>query len=312
MNHQTAPGLDYIIGVDGGGSKTLALAAGLDGTILGQGTAGPSNPHARKAEDAFAALEAAILSAQAASGQGLAPRAVCIGLAGVDSQEDIDQVLAWWKDRFPGIRLQVVNDAWLALAAGTPAGVGAAIISGTGSISVARGLNGQTGRSGGQGFLFGDEGSGYAVGLAALRSVAQAADGRGPATLLTELVLAHFGMQNPAELIGKIYALKSPRTDLARLAIHVQAAAGRGDPAALKILGQAGADLAAAAVAAAHQVGLDGPTPVAAAGGLMVHWPALQESFKKFAARAGIEPDPFTVVEVPAIGAIRLALQILA
>jgi N-acetylglucosamine kinase-like BadF-type ATPase len=312
MKDNIVSNMDYIIGVDGGGSKTLAVAANLNGAVLGEGKSGPSNLHVQGTETAFAALEGAIKGAQNVAGLSKQPLAACLGLAGADGPDEIAMAKAWWAKRFPGVQLHIVNDAWLALAAGTPAGIGVAIISGTGSIAVACGSDGKKGRSGGWGYLFGDEGSGYAIGLEALRVVSKAADGRAPATLLTDLLLAHFNLQTPAQLINKIYNLKSPRTVLARLATHVQAAAECADPAAQKILAQAGADLAALAVAAARQVGLAGKTPVAAAGGLLVHWPALQVAFQESATQAGVEPNPLTPVPVPAIGAVRLALQLLA
>jgi N-acetylmuramic acid 6-phosphate etherase len=311
MKNREASDLTYVIGVDGGGSKTLALVANTEGRILGEGSAGPSNPHSHGAAGAFKSIETAICSAQAAAGLSSAPFAACLGLAGADSPEEIALVSAWWAECFPGVRLQIVNDAWLVLAAGTPTGIGVAIISGTGSISVARGPDGRTARAGGWGHLFGDEGSGYAIGLEALRIVSQAADGRHQATLLTEFLLSHFSIQNPMDLIRKIYSLKSPRVEVGRLAVHVQTAADRGDPAALKILLHAGADLAAVATAAARQVGLSGTTPVAAAGGMLIYWTGLQDEFKNSASQANLKPDPFTIVKVPARGAINLALSML-
>jgi N-acetylglucosamine kinase-like BadF-type ATPase len=268
--------------------------------------------HVQGAAAAFAALETAIQAARRAAGVSGPPLAACLGLAGVDRPNEFELVSAWWNGLFPSARLQMVNDAWLALAAGTPDGVGAAIICGTGSIAVARSSDGRTARSGGWGYLFGDEGSGYAIGLQALQVVSQAADGRSLPTLLTNLLLAHFGVPNPSGLIGEVYSLPSPRAPLARLAIHVQTAADQGDPAALTILNQAGHDLAAATAAATRQVDLNGPTPIGAAGGVLTHWPALQEAFRQSAARLGLEATPFTIVPVPAIGAVRLALKMLA
>jgi N-acetylmuramic acid 6-phosphate etherase len=290
MKNREASDLTYVIGVDGGGSKTLALVANTEGRILGEGSAGPSNPHSHGAAGAFKSIETAICSAQAAAGLSSAPFAACLGLAGADSPEEIALVSAWWAECFPGVRLQIVNDAWLVLAAGTPTGIGVAIISGTGSISVARGPDGRTARAGGWGHLFGDEGSGYAIGLEALRIVSQAADGRHQATLLTEFLLSHFSIQNPMDLIRKIYSLKSPRVEVGRLAVHVQTAA---------------------ATAAARQVGLSGTTPVAAAGGMLIYWTGLQDEFKNSASQANLKPDPFTIVKVPARGAINLALSML-
>ena len=68
MTINVTPTIDYIIGLDGGGSKTLALVAGLDGTILGKGTAGSSNPHHHGLTATFTAIESAIQAAQAAAG----------------------------------------------------------------------------------------------------------------------------------------------------------------------------------------------------------------------------------------------------
>ena len=49
-------------------------------------------------------------------------------------------------------------------------------------------------RSGGWGYVLGDEGSGYWIGRAALRAVLREADHRGPATVLTPMLLEHFGV----------------------------------------------------------------------------------------------------------------------
>ena len=91
-------------------------------------------------------------------------------------------------------RVLVVNDALVALEAGAPGEPGVVIISGTGSIAYGRNAAGEAARSGGWGYVLGDEGSGYWIGRAALRAVLREADERGPKTALTPLLLEHFGV----------------------------------------------------------------------------------------------------------------------
>ena len=111
------------------------------------------------------------------------------GLGRAGRQKDIERFQFWVAGKFPGIAVKIVNDAEILLAAGSPTGPKLAMVCGTGSIVYGRTTTGELIRAGGWGYLFGDEGSGYAIGVAALRAVMQAYDGRGPSTLLTGLVL---------------------------------------------------------------------------------------------------------------------------
>jgi N-acetylglucosamine kinase-like BadF-type ATPase len=99
----------------------------------------------------------------------------------------------------------VVNDALIALVAGAGENPGVVLVAGTGSIAYGRDARGRAARAGGWGYLLGDEGSGFWIGRRALLSVVRHADGRGPFTMLTELVLRHMGITRPAELIHETY-----------------------------------------------------------------------------------------------------------
>src|ERR1044071_335496 len=195
--------MNYIIGVDGGGTKTLALLADLDGLVIARGVSGPSNYNAVGFETACEALENAINAAR--SSQPGEISALCLGLAGAGRQEDIEQFQLWAVEKFPRTAVKVVNDAEILLAAASPSGPALALICGTGSIVYGRTVRGELIRAGGWGYLFGDEGSGYAMGQAALRAVMQAYDRRGPSTLLTDLVLQQRGLSSPPELVRSIY-----------------------------------------------------------------------------------------------------------
>ncbi len=308
-----------IVGIDGGGSKTHALLADADGRVLGQGIAGPSNYQGIGAEAAQAALDAAIAAAFADAGLALAPiAAVCLGLAGMDRPDDRALFAAWAAERLPGAAAVFVNDAELVLAAGTPSGCGVALICGTGSIAFGRDARGRTARSRGWGYLLGDEGSGYDLGLAALRAVMRSHDGRGAQTALTPAVLGHWGLASPTGLVPVVYQGLLRPADVAALAALVDAVAAGGDAVAREILQRAGQELALAVVAVVRSLDLAAPVPCALAGGVIVKGQPsppgrlLLSMFLEAAGALGVQLEPVTPVTEPARGALRLAQKLLA
>lgn len=299
-----------VLGIDAGGSKTLALVAGLDGTVLGRARSGPGNYNTV----GFAAASAAITEAArgallAAGAQARQVRALCLGAAGVNRPEDGALWIEWARQAFPGARARVVNDALVVLAAAAPLDCcGLAVIAGTGSIVYARDEQGRLARAGGWGYLMGDEGSNYAIGHAALKAVSRAADRREPPTLLTGLLMRHWELTQPEDLVGKVYG-ECSRKDIARLGRLVEAAADMGDALARGILEEAGRELALAARAAAEQLNLSGPLACALAGAVLTRGGRVRESFLRSAVREGLSLDPVVLVEEPALGALRLALE---
>lgn len=305
----------WLIGIDGGGSKTAALLADTDGRVLGRGVAGASNYQAIGLEPACAQISQAIRAAFADARLELAaPAAICLGLAGAGRPDDQALFRGWAAQQWPGAQIAITSDIELVLAAGTPHGWGLALICGTGSIAFARSSAGRIARAGGWGYLLGDEGSSYAIGLATLRAVARAADGRGPATALTPAILAHWQLQAPYELIRHAYRAERSNAEIAALAEIAERLAAQGDPAARQIIDDACRELALALHAAATQIGSDlrEPQACALAGGLIVHRPALARGVANSAAVLGLRLDPLTPVEDPAIGALRIAARLLA
>lgn len=303
---------NLVLGFDGGGTRTVALLAAPDANggwrALGRGEAGPSNRQAVGTDAALAALDAAADAAFAAAGRPRHPvKAACLGLAGAGRSCDRAVVREWAARTRLAASVDVVEDAALLPAAGTPDGWGVAVVAGTGSMAFARGPDGKTARSGGWGPLMGDEGSGYAIAAAGLRAVARAADGRGPATALTDSFLAAHGLTRPEELVGVVYRSRD-RAAVAALAQTVLEVAAAGDPVAEGIVRTAAGELAAAAEAAARQLGLGPTVPVALAGGLLLSSAGYRDRFLAALADLGLTPAPVTVVAEPAEGAVRLAL----
>ncbi|HJR78993.1 MAG TPA: BadF/BadG/BcrA/BcrD ATPase family protein [Anaerolineales bacterium] len=292
------------VGVDGGGTKTLALASSINGSWHGRGVAGPSNPHAVGFEMACAAIEAAI--SDALEGNKLA--ALCLGLAGVGRQAEVDYFMNWARAKFPGVALRVLSDAEILLAA-APTGPALALICGTGSIAYGRTAGGDLIRAGGWGYLFGDEGSGFAIGAAALRAVMQAFDGRDEPTLLTELIQAHRRLESSVELVQAIYGAESPRTEIADLAELVEQAAAEGDGAAFSILDGAAMELARLVRVVYKRLG-SSAVSLALAGGVILHGVYLAGAFRRACNHMELVFTETIEVPEPAAVALILAHQI--
>ena len=205
---------NLFLGIDGGGSKTLALIADEDGNVIGRGSAESSNYHSAGKEKAFESLNNAIRFAfddAKLSRQNF--HAACIGLAGVDRPQDRAVIESWAKENLANTPVKIVNDAELVLAAGTADDWGVAMICGTGSIVYGRNKNGETTRAGGWGYLLGDEGSGYRIGLAALQAIVRSHDGRDENTILQSSILNHLSLSSPTDLIKYIYRQRADDRD---------------------------------------------------------------------------------------------------
>jgi N-acetylmuramic acid 6-phosphate etherase len=304
------------LGIDGGGTRTVALLArgqsSPDGrsTVLGRGEAGPSNLQVVGAEKAYAALDRAVENAfSSANLPRTCVQVAWFGLAGAGRSENQELVRSWALRRGIAADVEVTADAPLLLAAGTPDGWGVAIIAGTGSMAVGRSPDSRSSRAGGWGYLFGDEGSGYALSLAAFRAVAHMADGRGPDTSLAAALLERLQLDRPQDLIAMVYGGTLDRPALAALAPLVLEAAQAGDAVASAIVQDGAEQLAAIAAACARRIALEPPVPLALAGGLLLGSASYRERVVRALAAQGIAAAPVAVVPEPAAGAVRLALM---
>lgn len=292
-----------VLGVDGGGSKTRALLSDATGRVLGAGEAGPSNPNVVGRAGTTRALVAAVRAAFAdATGRARVRRvaAACLGMAGMDTPDDAGRLTRWALRNGVAERVSVVNDCELLLAAGTQSGWGLAVICGTGSICYGRSADGAVARAGGWGHLIGDEGSGYALSVVALRLAARSADGRAGATELLAAILRQLGLTTPMELLGWVYAPKRTHAEIASLAPLVFDLARGGDPHARALIEGSGDELARAVRAVQGRLRLERPS-IALGGSLLVRQPFLRDTLL---ARLGDEVSAPTLVEEPARGAV--------
>jgi N-acetylmuramic acid 6-phosphate etherase len=313
--HHKAGGEDLVVGIDGGGSGTVALLVSRNGSgwkVLGRGEAGPSNRQTVGTAAALEALDEATGQAFRAAGLSrCAVRAACLGLAGAGRPGDQEIVKEWAARANLAASVQVIEDAALLLAAGTPAGWGVAVVAGTGSMAYARSPDGRTARSGGWGALLGDEGSGYAVALAGLRAVVRAADGRGQPTLLTHNLLSVYSLSRADELVG-LLRCGGDKAAVAAVAPVVLRTAEDGDAVAETIVRDAAHELAAAVEAAVRKLDMGNTFPLALAGGLLVESAPFRAQFLTAVGDRGLIASPVGLVTEPAEGAVRLAVTVAA
>lgn len=299
--------MEYILGVDGGGTKTVALLGDLDGNVLGRGVSGPSNYKTVGFDAACSALESAINMARRDFPGEIS--ALCFGLAGTGRNEDIEKFRNWAVHKFPKAAVKVVTDAEILLTAGAPSGPALALICGTGSIVYGRTVTGELFRAGGWGYLFGDEGSGYAIGIAALRAIMQTYDGRGRETLLSELILERYGLHTPPDLIHTIYGAESPRSAVATLPDLVEHAAERGDSVAIAILEESSRELARLIAAVYPKLGTSA-VPLVITGGTILHGRHLKKAFNHACDTQRLTFTAVHYVAEPAEGALQSAWKL--
>lgn len=297
----------FVLGIDGGGTRTRAWLANLNGDTLGTGEAGTSNPYAAGYDAAQTEILVAIQSAfDNAKIEKQIVTAVCLGIGGIDRADERLRLQTWAEQNVARHAI-VVNDAEIVLAAGSPENWGIALIAGTGSIAWGKSRTGKIARAGGWGYLIGDEGSGFDLARRGLQAAAQFADGRGEPTRLLDAILQFWHLASPQEIIPRMYRSGLKPADIAKLAPLVVQLAHDGDAIAQRLLEQAANDLTTTIIAVARA--LDLPVkkiPLALTGGLLLETASLRARVVALARERGYRFDA-TLVKEPVRGAIKLA-----
>lgn len=296
-----------VLGIDAGGTKTVCQLANDRAEVLAETKRGGANLQAVGELEVEKVLHEVM--EEAIGDRDIVPAAICLGIAGVDRQEDASVVRAIMRRIGYKAKTLVVNDALVALEAGAPEHPGVVVIAGTGSIAYGRnGLN-QAARAGGWGYVLGDEGSGYWIGRAALRAVLRAADRRGPSTRLTGLLLEYYGVAKAQDLIHQVYHGVQRPSAIAALSQCVQSAFTAGDAVAIGILRAAADELESSALSVAKRLELVGAAfPFVLSGGIFRAVPWLEEELARRLPLASPRSEVVLLGVEPAIGAVRLAL----
>jgi N-acetylglucosamine kinase-like BadF-type ATPase len=290
------------VGIDGGGTRSRALALDRDGRERARSEGPAALVREGEAGEAVAVV-ASLVRDIAAPDRTVA--SLVVGLAGAGRPATRAAIRDALLARALGSAVEVVPDIDVAYHDAFGSGAGILLLSGTGSIALGRAGDGREARAGGWGSALGDEGSGWGLGREGLRAVVRAADGRGPATDLTEALLAAVKAPSPRDLIAWMDAAR--KRDVAALAPVVLAAASAGDAVAVALAEDAARQLVAAVDAVRRALEpWDGAPAVALAGGLLAGSGAFRSRVEGQLAALPVRVDPREVI--PVRGAARLAL----
>lgn len=231
--------MKYLIGIDGGATKTECAITNLSGKIFHRSLGKPSNFLAvgleAAAENLFELIEGSLFKLEADFSN---VEMILIGTAGAGREDDAlrleNKLLEYAEsERIHLKSVKVVSDARIALEGAFSGKPGCILISGTGSILFSKDEKGEIHRAGGYGRLIGDEGSGYSIGRKGLAAAGKEMDGRDKKTLITKYLKENYNISSSEQLINKVY---KENFDIASAAQLVLEAAKAKDTIATKIL----------------------------------------------------------------------------
>jgi N-acetylglucosamine kinase-like BadF-type ATPase len=297
-----------VIGIDAGATKTECLLADEKGTVLAKARGNGLNLQLfseDEVEFALASLASEVLDAQKTGSAD----ALCIGMAGAGRERDF-RTMKRILGRLGVARENLVtHDAAIALVAGTGERFGVVLIVGTGAAAYGVDREGREARAGGWGPLLGDEGSGYWMGLRALRAVMRAYDGRAGETLLTRRILEQLGVDQVEALVHRVYR-ELAREEIAALAPLVQKAADLGDAEAQGIIDDAAREFVRAVESVIGKLDLAGEEfRLVLSGGLWKAVPVLRQDFESLIKKVAPWASVSELAVEPAQGAVAIALE---
>jgi N-acetylglucosamine kinase-like BadF-type ATPase len=236
---------EYVIGIDGGNSKTEVVVATMSGQLLartrGPGVDSPGVDLPRWRHDLTSVVNDARRQAQV----GVDSRAACAAyfLANVDLPAERRVALRELNGAHADLTV-VHNDAVAVLRAGALRPWGVAVVAGAGINAVGIHPSGRVARFLALGDYTGDLGGGHSLGVSGLAAAVRAGDGRGPSTMLTTTVPALFGLRRAEDVAIAVHNKSIVYDELHVLAPVVFAAASEDDPVARQIIAAFGDEVA--------------------------------------------------------------------
>lgn len=304
------------LGIDGGGTKTEALICDEKGCIIGRGLSGASNPIFMDKDAAFKAIRDSIEQAsQINSG-----RISSFGDNKSISVEDFNYVVICIpgmkkfseeiKNTFGFKNVTVAGDELNAFYGSIAKTHGIAVLSGTGSFAAAVNKKGESAEIGGWGPILGDEGSGYYIGVCALKAIINEYEDCGKKTILTPMIKEYLNIEDISMLRRIVYQKDFSRTYMGNLCKVVYEAAQKGDLVAIEIIDDAAKQLANLVIKAANKLKMDdGVYEAAITGGVSNLGTFLMEPFEKYVKKYKSNINIINPRFKPVIGSLIVALK---
>ena len=306
-----ASSMRYVLGFDGGGTKTECVLMDEARHVAAISRGGPSNPMRVGFDSAFAAVcEAARIATLSAGVPRENVVSLCAGLAGAAHPESAQKMKALLEKEFPETKVRVCTDLDLTLAA-TGEGPAIVLIAGTGSAAVGRDADGRSCRVGGHGYLLGDTGSAYHVGQQAVAGALRHFERTGADMPLGQRILEKAGAPSWVELQARINA--APDEVLPRLFPVVLQAAESDDATARALLEDCAQALAEQVRDLAERLQLQSQKfLLAKTGGMLGRSTYFDERLDFHLRKAAVLAQLGELQLSPAEAAARLALRLLS
>lgn len=303
----------YIIGVDGGNTKTDYLLFDINGNFidgLRSGTCSHEAPSVGGFDGSYQIMNKNIKDLLAKN--NLSIDDVCagvFGLAGVDApfqKKALEEVV----ERIGFTKYQVVNDGFLGIKAESPTGTGVCSINGTGTVNVGIDEQGNWMQVGGIGYVAGDEGGGSFLARAAIRIAFDECYRFGPKTTVTNDVFQMYEINSKNELSNAIVGKKVDSTFLIKALFK---RANEGDTEAINVLEKSGENMGRSIAGVIREINIQEPINVVLAGSVWAKATSnhMQNTFEKTVTTLTGKSCNFIVLnEPPVLGAILWALEL--
>ncbi len=302
----------YVLGVDGGNTKTDYLLYDVEGNFVDGIRSGTCSHEGLKDgfEGAYRVMNEKITELLSRNGLTVDDvEASAMGLAGIDCQyqkDQIDKVI----ERIGLKNCQAVNDGFLGIKAASPNGTGACSINGTGTVTVCINEKNEWKQVGGIGYVAGDEGGGSYLARTVVRCVFDSIYRFGPETTLKEDVFAMYGIEKEEDFAS---AIITKRVDSTYLIKSLFKRANEYDPVAMDVLMTVGQNMARSTAGAIVQVELPNPTYVILAGSVWANATnkiMIVSFIKKVNELTKRECEFIILKEPPVLGAIYWAMEL--
>ncbi|MBQ3151663.1 MAG: hypothetical protein IJB86_10515 [Clostridia bacterium] len=223
----------YLLGIDGGGSKTTAVVFDESGRFIASAVGESINYYSNPLEVTRNNLSLILKEIEDKCGVKCYASAF-IGMSALNDRASERELKAFADGVINADKTEMDSDLFVALESMNTEGLCAVGICGTGSMAVARNKDGKIVHKGGFGYILGDEGSGYEISLNAVKSAVRAAEGCEAPTLLTEKALSFFNVRDVYELIDIFYDPPIERQRIAAFMPCVRECAEGGDATAIR------------------------------------------------------------------------------
>lgn len=286
----------YFLGVDGGGSKTTAVVFNEKGEFIGKACGESINYYSVGMDNARQSM-ANIINMLPVTKFDCA----VIGMSALSERATDDETVRFCDGIIESDKIIMDSDLFIALEAMETEGECAVVISGTGSMAVCRNADGSISHAGGFGYILGDEGSGYSIGINAIKTAIRAAENCIPPTMLTEKCIEFFSVSNIYDLIDLFYEKTVSRKIIAAFAKEVMLCAENGDSTALNIINAEAKLLSETALSLLKSKKTT--TPVGLWGGVFQHNRIFRDAFTNYLSTNEFD-DVKLLSFTPEIGAI--------